>query len=194
MSQNPQCNAAVPPKARCADRVAPPQAGPVLDVVLVLDNLRSAFNVGNIFRLAEATGVRGIVTCGCTATPPHAKLAKTARGCELRVPCRHESRTADAVQALRAAGRRVYGVETVDGARIVWDVRYELPAALVFGNEALGIAPEVLALCDALVELPCVGLKNSINVGNCAAVLLYTLMQQRLGVAESATAPGKAGP
>ncbi len=163
---------------------------PVLPVTVVLDRLRSAFNVGNIFRVAEALRAEQILTCGYTATPPHAKLAKTARGCDLVVSCRHHPSAAEAVRDLRAAGYWVCAVETAVGAAAVWEVPFRFPAALVFGNEALGIAADALALCDAVACLPAFGVKNSINVGNCAAVALYESWRQwrRQAPAEACTA------
>ncbi len=149
-------------------------------VVAVLDNLRSAFNVGNIFRLAEATSIHRIITCGYTATPPHPKLAKTARGCERTVPSAHFNSAADAIQALQQDGFTVYGVETVAGAGNVWDVSFSFPTAFVFGNEALGISKDALELCDGFLQLPCFGKKNSVNVGNCAAVVLYCALKQTM--------------
>ncbi|OGV61754.1 MAG: hypothetical protein A3K19_00090 [Lentisphaerae bacterium RIFOXYB12_FULL_65_16] len=161
------------------DRTTPVSSA-VLPVVVVLDSLRSAFNVGNIFRLAEATRVERIVTCGCTATPPHPKLAKTARGCDASVPCRHVDTAAVALDELHQQGYAVYGVETAATAEVIWKAAWRLPAAIVFGNEALGISHEALARCDGFVRLPCFGTKNSINVGNCAAVVLYQVLGQWL--------------
>lgn len=149
-----------------------------MHVTLVLDRLRSAFNVGNIFRLADAARAESIVTCGYTASPPHPKLAKTARGCDQCVPSRSVDTAADAIQELKADGFTVYAVETVSRAQAVWDTVFQFPAALVFGNEALGISKEALGLCDEFVMLPCLGVKNSINVGNCAAVVLYRAFHQ----------------
>jgi len=165
------------PAVRNADRAAPAESF-VFPVALVLDNLRSAFNVGNIFRLAEATRAETIFCCGYTAAPPHAKLAKTARGCEQLVACRQVPTALGAVRDLRDRGYRIYGVETVAGAGSIWDVRFTFPAALVFGNEALGVAAETLGLCDEFVELPCYGVKNSVNVANSAAVTLYAALRQ----------------
>ena len=159
------------------DRLAP-ATGPRLPVVLVLDRLRSAYNVGNLFRLAEAVQAERLVACGYTACPPHPKLVKTARGCDLLVPCEHQESAAEAVQKLRREGYAVYVVETVAGARAVWDVPLRFPAAFVFGNEALGVTPAALGGGDAVVALPCFGVKNSINVANCAAVVLYEAVRQ----------------
>ncbi len=147
-------------------------------IVVVLDRLRSAFNVGNVFRLAEAARLERIFTCGYTATPPHPKLAKTARGCDELVPTTHCQTTTEALHLLRAQGYTIYGIETVENAELVWDTIFEFPAAFVLGNEALGISPEALALCDHFVRLPSFGQKNSINVGNCGAVVLFAAVQQ----------------
>jgi tRNA G18 (ribose-2'-O)-methylase SpoU len=148
-------------------------------ITIVLDRLRSAHNTGNIFRLAEAVGASEILACGYTPAPPHPKLVKTAMGTDKLVPCRSFASSADAVRQLRAEGAvMIAAVESSPGAPSAWDFEYKFPLALVFGNEALGIAPEALALCDATVALPMFGAKASINVGNCAAVVLYAVTAQ----------------
>lgn len=149
-----------------------------LPAVIVLDRLRSAFNTGNIFRLAEAVRAERIVACGYTPVPPHPKLAKTARGCDAVVPCSHAPNAAVAVTTLRNDGYTVYGVETATAAHSVWEARFHFPAVFLFGNEALGVSADALNQCDGLVALPCLGQKNSINVANCAAVVLYAALAQ----------------
>ena len=149
-----------------------------LPVAVVLDCLRSAYNTGNVFRIAEALRIERIIACGYTPAPPHPKLAKTARGCDELVPCTSAATGADAVRTLKAEGYTVYAVETASDAVSIWDLQATFPAAFVLGNEALGIAPETLALCDAVVSLPRFGCKNSINVGNAAAVVLYAAARQ----------------
>ncbi len=146
-------------------------------IVIVLDHLRSAYNVGNIYRLAEITHARKIVTCGYTATPPHPKVEKTARGCDKLVATEHYDCAVSALTALRDEGYQIIGVETVDEAPTVWDLEIAFPVALVFGNEALGIDQDALALCDGFVQLPVYGQKNSMNVSNCAAVVLYRALE-----------------
>ena len=149
-----------------------------MPVVVVLDNLRSAYNVGNVFRSAEATRAAGIAACGYTAMPPHVKLQKTARGCDVLVPCEHFDTSAEAVEAMHARGMKVYAVETARGASLYWEATIEFPCAFVLGNEALGIAPGALAMCDGIVSLPALGVKNSINVGNCGAVILFDCVRR----------------
>lgn len=155
-----------------------PREDRVLPVVVVLDHLRSAFNVGNIFRLADAVRLRQVITCGYTASPPHPKLAKTARGTDACVPCRYCASAHDAVADLHRQGCTVYAIDTAPDARAPWDVPLQFPAAFVFGNEALGIEAAVLERCDVVLALPRRGFKNSINVGNCAAVVLFEALRQ----------------
>ncbi len=147
-------------------------------MVIVLDMLRSAHNTGNIFRLADAVQAECIYACGYTPCPPHDKLAKTARGCDETVPCRHFDTAADALRELRSQGYTCYGVDTVVGAECYYDAQFSFPAAFVLGNEALGISQEALELCHSFVQLPAAGLKNSINVGNCGAVVLFEALRQ----------------
>jgi 23S rRNA (guanosine2251-2'-O)-methyltransferase len=156
----------------------PDSGAPRQPVVLVLDRLRSAHNVGNIFRLAEVCRFEAVYTCGYTATPPHPKLAKTARGADTLVPCRHFADSPAALRELAAAGYHLLAVETVAGAPPPWDAPMSWPLALVFGNEALGIDPAALALCHGYTRLPVFGSKNSLNVGNCAAVLCYEAVRR----------------
>ena len=146
-------------------------------ITLVLDRLRSAHNTGNIFRIAEAVGAREIIACGYTPAPPHPKLAKTAMGADLLVPCRVFPSSLDAVRALRAEQyRMILAAEPLPGSRFAWEMDYRFPLALVLGNEALGVAPETLAECDGMVSLPMFGAKASINVGNAAAAILYAVL------------------
>ena len=147
-------------------------------IALILDNLRSAYNVGNIFRLAEVCRVKQVITCGYTATPPHTKLKKTARGCDELVPCSHFSTSMEAVDALKKNGFQIVGLETFKNAAYIWDISFTFPVALVFGNEALGISQQTLSMCDVFAQLPRFGAKNSLNVSNCVAVATYTAVQQ----------------
>ena len=136
---------------------------------IVLDRLRSAHNTGNIFRIAEAVGAAEIIACP--------KLEKTAMGADKMVPCRVMPDSATAVRTLREEGyRMILAAECMPGSRFAWEMKYEFPLAIVFGNEALGVAPETLELVDGLVSLPMFGEKSSINVGNSAAAILYAVI------------------
>jgi tRNA G18 (ribose-2'-O)-methylase SpoU len=148
-----------------------------LQITLVLDRLRSAFNTGNIFRLAEGTAVKEILCCSYTPSPPHPRLEKTAKGTDKTVPFRNFEKTVDAVRALKQEGVHVVAVEAVEDSPFVWDYPFTFPLALVLGNEALGVDEEVLKECDGVVRLPMLGEKSSVNVANCAAAVLYNILE-----------------
>jgi 23S rRNA (guanosine2251-2'-O)-methyltransferase len=157
-----------------------PQQEQLLPIVIVLDRLRSAYNVGNIFRLAEACRAKKIICCGYTPTPPHDKLAKTARDCDLLVESVQMETSLEAVKQLKAKGYRVYAVETVNSAKYFWNTKLSFPAAFVFGNEALGINEDTLKICDEFICLPSLGRKNSINVANCCSAVIFEAVKQWL--------------
>lgn len=161
---------------------------PRLPVHIVLDNLRSAFNVGSIFRLADAVRAAEVVTCGYTAHPPHHKLEQTALGTTHSVTWRHFPDTAAALEDLRAAGCRLVAVETARGSIAYHRFEPGFPLAVVFGNEALGVSRPALELCDSVVELPVLGYKNSVNVATAAAVVLFELAR-RAGWLDSQPGP-----
>ena len=145
-------------------------------LVIVLDRLRSAHNVGNIFRIAEALGADEIIACGYTPAPPHPRLEKTAMGSDKMVPCRCFESSLEAVNVLRAEGvKEILAAEPLPGSVPAWKRDYKFPLAVIFGNEALGVHPETLEVVDGLVSLPMHGEKASINVGNAAAAILYAI-------------------
>lgn len=143
-------------------------------LIIVLDRLRSAHNVGNIFRLAEALGAE-IIGCGATPLPPHPKLERTAMGTDKTVPFRSVPEAADAIRLLRQEGcAMILAAEPGGGeSSLAWEREYEFPLAVIFGNEALGVHPEALKMVDGLVSLPMKGGKASINVSNAAAAVMY---------------------
>ncbi|NPV13885.1 RNA methyltransferase [candidate division WOR-3 bacterium] len=147
-------------------------------IYIILDNLRSAFNVGAIFRLADVTRAREILLCGYTAHPPHKKLEQTALGTTNSVPWRWFQNTVNAVLELKKNGVQIVALETVTGAPSFHRFTYQFPVGIVLGNEALGVSQQVLELCDGIVDIPVLGYKNSLNVATAAAVVLYELLRQ----------------
>jgi tRNA G18 (ribose-2'-O)-methylase SpoU len=145
---------------------------------LVLDNLRSAFNVGSIFRSADAARLAGVFTCGYTAHPPHPKLDKTALGTLDYVPTRHFDTGLEALDYLAAEGISTWALETTSHSCCYTEVKYPAPLALVLGNEALGVDHDVLARCEQLLEIPMYGYKNSLNVAAAAAVAAFEVLRQ----------------
>ena len=147
-------------------------------IYFVLDNLRSAFNVGAFFRLGDILRVSGVYLCGYTAFPPHVKLQKTSLGTVDFVAWKHFEKTTDAVLDLKAKGVNVLAAETARNAIRYDKMEIEKSTAIVFGNEALGISQDVLQICDAVVEIPVFGLKNSMNVVSAGAVLGFEIAKK----------------
>lgn len=153
---------------------------PKMPVYLVLDNVRSALNVGSAFRTADAFEVREIVLCGITATPPHREILKTALGASESVAWSYAEHTVDAVAALRRAGCRIWAVEQTEYSTPLQDVQMEAetPIALIFGNEVGGVSDEVIQLADGVLEVPQFGAKHSLNISVCVGVVLWELFRK----------------
>lgn len=149
-------------------------------VVLVLDNVRSLHNVGAVFRTADAFALERIYLCGVTGLPPHREITKTALGSTESVAWAHVPTTLLAAQQLRAAGYQLVAVEQTTGSVQLpqfWPAPGQ-PLALVLGNEVFGVDDEVLALCDAAVEIPQLGTKHSLNVSVAAGVVLWDVLSK----------------
>ena len=151
-----------------------------MPVRVVLDNVRSAQNVGAFFRTGDAFAVERIHLCGITAVPPSREIHKTALGAEQTVAWEYGESTAACVEALHGEGYRVLAVEQVEGAERLDDfvpqpaVKY----ALVFGNEVDGVDQRVVDLCDGALEIPQAGTKHSINVAVSGGVVLWRFFCQ----------------
>lgn len=143
--------------------------------VVVLDNIRSAHNVGSIFRTADAFRCSRVVLCGISAVPPSAEIHKTALGAEMSVPWTRFEDTMDAVRSLREEGYTVVSVEqTVHSVKLDSFVPEEgKKYALVFGNEVDGVRQDVVDASDFALEIPQFGTKHSLNVSVSAGVILW---------------------
>ena len=146
---------------------------PKLPAIVILDRLRSTHNVGNILRLADAVNIEKVICGGYTACPPHPKLAKSAMGAESIVKTEKAEQAKEAALNYKKLGYEIIGIETVSEAESIWDTKLSEKSCFIFGNETLGLQEETIEVCDRFISLPAFGLKNSINVGNCAAVVLF---------------------
>ncbi len=146
--------------------------------IVILDNVRSAHNVGGIFRTADSAGVERIDLCGMTPRPPNPKLAKTALGAESVVPWRCFGSAIEAATEARLDGRTVVAIETASDARDLFDCEIPNRAALLVGHEVFGISPEVLALADILVRIPMLGAKSSLNVATALGIVVFELVRR----------------
>lgn len=160
--------------------VADFKSTPKSPVVLVLDNVRSLHNVGAVFRTADAFALEKIWLCGITGRPPQREITKTALGSEESVSWEYAATTVEALTALKQAGYAVVAVEQTTGSTSLVQFRPQpgQPLALVMGNEVFGVDDEVLALCDAAVEIPQFGTKHSLNVSVAAGVALWDVLNK----------------
>lgn len=151
------------------------KAAEKLPLVVVLDHVRSLYNVGSVFRSSDAFRVDSICLCGITATPPHAEIHKTALGAEDTVDWKYYARTQDAVRDLKSAGWEVWAVEQVEGSVMLQDFEPEKGKkyAIVLGNEVKGVQQEVVDQCDGCIEIPQFGTKHSLNVSVTAGILIW---------------------
>lgn len=149
-------------------------------LVIVLDNIRSAHNVGSAFRSADSFGVDRVLLCGISAVPPSAEIHKSALGAEDAVPRTHYDDTLEAVAALHEEGYTVVAVEqTVRSRKLGRDFRREAGRkyAFVFGNEVNGVRQDVVDACDLSLEIPQYGTKHSLNISVSVGVVLWEMVR-----------------
>ena len=165
-----------------AQRFSPAQLKnkPRLPVVTVLDNIRSLYNVGAIFRTADAVRCQSIYLCGITGTPPRKEIEKTALGATETVPWQYWPDAYKAIQSLKEASYTIAVLEHTDASQSHWDVSWTFPLALVVGNEVFGVEERILALADLAVEIPMFGAKQSLNVGVAYGVVMYHILYEYL--------------
>ena len=146
-----------------------------IPVVVVLDNVRSAQNVGAFFRTGDAFAIERVALCGITATPPSKDIHKSALGAEMTVAWSHYPSTVECVKELKAEGYRLFAVEQVEGAVMLDELQVDADSkyALVFGNEVAGVEQQVVDLCDGAIEIPQLGTKHSLNVSVAGGVVLW---------------------
>ena len=153
---------------------APP--GPELEVLL--DNIRSTFNVGAMFRTADGAGVRCLHLSGITPTPENPRTAKTALGAEFKVPWSYSPNGLSAAEAMKASGLSLWALEGGADSLSLFDALpapTDTPLGLVVGNEVSGVDPAILALCDRTVHLPMQGYKRSLNVSIAFGIAVYLI-------------------
>ncbi|WII71790.1 RNA methyltransferase [Bdellovibrio sp. 22V] len=149
-----------------------------LPLVFVLDNIRSAFNVGSIFRTAECLGAEKIYLCGYTPLPTQWKVEKTAMGTQEYLEWQESAKLLECLEELKDEGYRIVALETAASATDLYEPFESEPTAFVLGNERFGLDPEVLKVIDEVRIVPLRGRKNSLNVGVTAAIAGFEWMRQ----------------
>ena len=150
--------------------------------IVVLENIRSAYNVGSVFRTADAFLAEAIYIIGYSAKPPHKEIRKTALGAEETVTWRYFKTTGEAIEELRKENYKVYAVEQAEGSCKLQAVSFEpdQKIAVVFGNEVTGVEQPTIHLCDGCIEIPQLGMKHSLNIATAAGVVLWELIRKRI--------------
>ena len=151
---------------------------PRMPVVALLDNIRSMFNVGSMFRTADGAWLEEIIISVYTASPPRKEIAKTALGAEYSVPWRNIPDPVEAIRALKQRGYTAIALEHTTRSQSYTQVEYDFPLVFVVGNEGVGVQDNIVKECDFAVELPQNGMKSSMNVAVAFGIMLYELRRQ----------------
>ncbi len=151
-------------------------------VTVVLDNIRSTYNVGSVFRTCDAFNVEKLYLCGITACPPHKEINKTALGATESVAWEYMEDAAHLLQQLKRSGYQIFAVEQVDESRKLQDFDFSAAGkiALVLGNEVFGVDDRLLPWCDGAIEIPQFGTKHSLNVSVAAGIVLWEAVKAYL--------------
>ena len=153
-----------------------------LPLVVVLDDVRSMYNVGSVFRTGDAFRIEAVYLCGISATPPSTEIHKTALGAEDSVEWRYFPSAVEAVSHLRSEGYEVYAVEQAEGSTKLHEFSpmADNKYAVVMGNEVKGVHQEVIDLCDGCLEIPQFGTKHSMNVSVTTGIIIYSFARNML--------------
>jgi len=150
-------------------------------IVVVLENVRSAYNVGSVFRTADAFLLQAIYICGYTAHPPHKEIKKTALGAEDTVDWKYFKKIGEAIDELKRSGFKIYAVEQAENSYKLQAANFsEEKIAVIFGNEVTGVEQATIEQTDGCIEIPQLGMKHSLNIATAAGVVLWELVRNRI--------------
>jgi tRNA G18 (ribose-2'-O)-methylase SpoU len=151
-------------------------------IIIILENIRSAYNVGSVFRTSDAFLVEAIYIIGYSAKPPHKEIKKTALGAEETVEWKHFATSAEAIEEIKTKGFNVYAAEQAERSYKLNAIGFEPDEkiAVIFGNEVSGVEQSTIALCDGCIEIPQMGMKHSLNIATAVGVVLWELVRNRI--------------
>ena len=153
-----------------------------LPLIVVLDDVRSMYNIGSVFRTCDAFRVEAVYLCGITGCPPHAEIHKTALGAEDSVDWHYFKTALEAVEELKGRGVTVYSIEQAEGSTKLPEFKPEpgKPYAIVMGNEVKGVHQEVIDASNGCLEIPQYGTKHSMNVSVTAGIVIWHFVNSQL--------------
>lgn len=149
-------------------------------IIIILDNIRSLNNIGSVFRTADAFLIEKIYLCGITARPPHKDIQKTALGATETVAWEYVENTLELVTKLQQEGKKVYAIEQAENAVMLdkFEPLKDQTSAVIFGNEVKGVQQEVVTASDAVIEIPQLGSKHSLNISVSTGVVVWDLFSK----------------
>lgn len=149
-------------------------------IIIILDNIRSLNNIGSVFRTADAFLIEKIYLCGITARPPHKDIQKTALGATETVAWEYVEDTLELVTKLQQEGKKVYAIEQAENAIMLdkFEPLKNQTSAVIFGNEVKGVQQEVVTASDAVIEIPQLGSKHSLNISVSTGVVVWDLFSK----------------
>ncbi|MBI2356472.1 TrmH family RNA methyltransferase [Candidatus Dojkabacteria bacterium] len=150
-----------------------------MKIYVVLDNIRSAYNVGSIFRTCDGAGDCEVIICGISPTPEHSKVEKTSLGSTKTVPWRYFKTTDEAATYLMEKGVPIYSIEVTDKAERYTEVEYPQEVAIVLGHETEGVNRHILDSSDKHIIVPMNGKKESLNVATVAGIVIYEIIKHK---------------
>jgi 23S rRNA (guanosine2251-2'-O)-methyltransferase len=152
------------------------------EIYIILDNVLDTYNIGSVFRLADAAAVRKIYLCGGSETPPNHRIKKASINTTEVVPWEYSESTEELIKDLKSSipNLQVVAIEQSENSVSYTGFNYKLPIALVVGHETHGVSRRVLDLCDAVVEIPMYGLNISLNVMVSLAIVLYKVLEKNV--------------
>lgn len=146
-------------------------------IYLIMDRIIDTYNIGSLFRLADATALKKVYLCGEMEYPPSSRIHKAAVGTENWVPWERKNSTLEAVRELKQKGVQIIAIEQHPNSIPYSSFKPDFPCAIIAGNETYGIEENVLKECDHIVELPMLGINKSFNVWGSTAVVVYKLLE-----------------
>ncbi len=152
-----------------------------IPIIAVLENIRSGYNVGSVFRTADAFLLEGIYICGYTAYPPHKEIKKTALGADETVHWKHFKNIKEAIEELKQKGYKIFAVEQAAGSTRLNEFNMTSEKiAVVFGNEVTGVDQGTFEIVDGCIEIPQLGMKHSLNISVAAGIVLWELVRNKI--------------
>ena len=151
-------------------------------IIVVLENIRSAYNVGSVFRTSDAFLIEAIYIIGYPAKPPHKEIKKTALGAEETVTWKYFKTSTEAIDELKLRKYKVYAVEQAEESYKLHSANFRQneKIAVVFGNEVTGVEQTTIHLCDGCIEIPQLGMKHSLNIATAAGIVLWELIRSKM--------------